>query len=46
MDNLPKVDRTSQSLLVREATFLCSCFPILFTDKILDLVIQIIRNTK
>jgi len=46
MDHLAKVDRGSQSLLVREATFLCSCFPILFTDKILDGVIQISRTTK
>lgn len=46
MDHLPKVDRGSQSILVREATFLCSCFPILFTDKILEGVLQISRNTK
>lgn len=46
MDHLPKVDRGSQSILVRETTFLCSCFPILFTDKILECVLQISRNTK
>lgn len=46
MDHLPKVDRGSQSLLVREATYLCSCFPVLFTDKILEGVLQISRNTK
>ncbi|XP_050539223.1 protein melted isoform X2 [Daktulosphaira vitifoliae] len=45
MDHLPKVDRASQSILVREATFLCSCFPILFTDKMLEGVLQISRNT-
>lgn len=46
MDHLVEVDRGSQSLLIREATLLCSCFPILFTDKILDGVIQISQTTK
>ncbi|XP_060863265.1 protein melted isoform X2 [Metopolophium dirhodum] len=41
MENLAKVDRGSQSILIREATLLCSCFPILFTDQVLDGVLQI-----
>lgn len=46
MDNLVKVDRGSQNILIREATVLCSCFPILFTDKVLDGVIQISQTSK
>lgn len=38
LEYLPKADRGSQSTLLREATMLCSSFPVLFTlftDKVL-----------
>lgn len=35
LEHLPKADRGSQSTLLREATSLCSSYPILFTDKVL-----------
>lgn len=35
MEHLPKADRGSQSTLLREATLLCSSYPVLFTDKVL-----------
>ncbi|KAF7273895.1 ventricular zone expressed PH domain-containing protein melted [Rhynchophorus ferrugineus] len=35
LEYLPKADRGSQSALLREATLLCSSYPILFTDKVL-----------
>nr|XP_023024362.1 protein melted [Leptinotarsa decemlineata] len=35
LEYLPKADRSSQSALLREATLLCSSFPVLFTDKVL-----------
>jgi len=46
MDNLIKVDRGSQTILIREATLLCSRFPILFTDQVLDEVLQVNLNFK
>lgn len=35
LEQLPKADRGSQSTLLREATLLCSSYPVLFTDKVL-----------
>ncbi|CAH0555735.1 unnamed protein product [Brassicogethes aeneus] len=35
LECLPKADRGSQSTLLREATLLCSSYPVLFTDKVL-----------
>ncbi|XP_045473807.1 protein melted isoform X2 [Harmonia axyridis] len=35
LEHLPKADRGSQSTLMREATLLCSSYPVLFTDKVL-----------
>ncbi|KAK9879888.1 hypothetical protein WA026_008388 [Henosepilachna vigintioctopunctata] len=35
LEYLPKADRGSQSTLLREATLLCSSYPVLFTDKVL-----------
>lgn len=35
LEQLPKADRGSQNTLLREATSLCSSYPILFTDKVL-----------
>ncbi|CAG9860360.1 unnamed protein product [Phyllotreta striolata] len=35
LEYLPKVDRSSQTALLREATLLCSTYPVLFTDKVL-----------
>lgn len=41
---LPKVDRGSQGMLLREATQLCSSYPVLCTDKMLAEVWQCSRN--
>ncbi|XP_031349483.1 protein melted-like isoform X2 [Photinus pyralis] len=35
LEYLPKADRGSQGTLLREATLLCSSYPVLFTDKVL-----------
>lgn len=35
LEHLPKAERGSQSALLREATILCSSYPVLFTDKVL-----------
>lgn len=35
LEYLPKADKGSQSTLLREATLLCSSYPVLFTDKVL-----------
>ncbi|CAH1104202.1 unnamed protein product [Psylliodes chrysocephalus] len=35
LEYLPKADRSSQTALLREATLLCSSYPVLFTDKVL-----------
>lgn len=40
LQHLPHADRTSQTILLREATMLCSTYPILFTDKVLACVRQ------
>ncbi|XP_037944224.1 protein melted isoform X2 [Teleopsis dalmanni] len=40
LEHLPHADRTSQTVLLQEATKLCSSFPILFTDKVLACVRQ------
>lgn len=40
LEQLPAADRTSQAILLQEATKLCSSFPILFTDKVLSCVRQ------
>ncbi|XP_037810447.1 protein melted isoform X2 [Lucilia sericata] len=40
LEQLPHADRTSQAVLLQEATKLCSSFPILFTDKVLACVRQ------
>lgn len=41
LEHLPKADRGSQSTLLREATLLCSSYPILFTEKMLQEVRQV-----
>ncbi|XP_037044917.1 protein melted isoform X2 [Bradysia coprophila] len=38
LEHLPHADRTSQTVLLHEATMLCSTYPILFTDKVLACV--------
>lgn len=38
LEQLPNTDRASQSVLLNEATKLCSTYPILFTDKVLACV--------
>lgn len=38
LEQLPHTDRSSQSLLLNEATKLCSTYPVLFTDKVLACV--------
>ncbi|XP_026681202.1 protein melted [Diaphorina citri] len=43
--HLPKADRSSQSVLLREATLLCSTYPVLCTDKMLAEVWQCSRNS-
>ncbi|XP_018334236.1 protein melted isoform X2 [Agrilus planipennis] len=43
LEHLPKADRGSQNTLLREATVLCSCYPVLFSDKVLAVVRS--RNT-
>ncbi|GAB0098229.1 melt [Sergentomyia squamirostris] len=40
LQHLPHADRTSQTILLREATMLCSTYPILFTDKVLACIRQ------
>lgn len=40
MENLPLVDRTSQTVLLQEAVKLCSFYPILFNDKITNAIRQ------
>lgn len=40
LDHLPHADRTSQTILLHEATMLCSNYPILFTEKVLSCVRQ------
>lgn len=40
LEHLPKADRGSQTTLLREATLLCSSYPVLFTDKMLSSVRQ------
>ncbi|XP_061397050.1 protein melted [Musca vetustissima] len=40
LEQLPHADRSSQAVLLQEATKLCSSFPILFTDKVLACVRQ------
>lgn len=44
LSHLPKADRSSQSILLREATLLCSTYPVLCTDKMLAEVWQCSRN--
>ncbi|XP_065200152.1 protein melted isoform X2 [Planococcus citri] len=44
LEYLPKVDRGSQGMLLREATQLCSSYPVLCTDKMLAEVWQCSRN--
>uniref|UniRef100_A0A8D8YKJ2 Protein melted n=1 Tax=Cacopsylla melanoneura TaxID=428564 RepID=A0A8D8YKJ2_9HEMI len=45
LSHLPKADRSSQSILLREATLLCSTYPVLCTDKMLAEVWQCSRNS-
>lgn len=40
LDYLPTADRTSQAILLREATILCSTYPVLFNEKVLACVRQ------
>nr|CAD7426154.1 unnamed protein product [Timema monikensis] len=40
LEHLPKADRGSQGTLLREATLLCSSYPVLFTEKMLAEVRQ------
>ncbi|XP_055909392.1 protein melted isoform X1 [Eupeodes corollae] len=40
LEHLPHADRTAQTILLHEATMLCSTFPILFNDKVLACVRQ------
>lgn len=40
LEHLPKADRGSQSTLLREATLLCSSYPVLFTERMLAEVRQ------
>lgn len=40
LEHLPHADRTSQTILLHEATILCSNYPILFTEKVLLCVRQ------
>ncbi|KAK7869254.1 hypothetical protein R5R35_000874 [Gryllus longicercus] len=40
LEHLPKADRGSQSTLLREATILCSSYPVLFTERMLAEVRQ------
>lgn len=40
LEYLPKAERGSQNALLREATLLCSSYPVLFTDKVLQGVRQ------
>nr|XP_018910656.1 PREDICTED: protein melted [Bemisia tabaci] len=46
LEHLPKADRGSQTTLLREATLLCSCYPVLFTDKMLNEVRQCSNKNK
>ncbi|XP_039296752.1 protein melted [Nilaparvata lugens] len=41
LEHLGKADRGSQGTLIKEATLLCSSYPVLFTDKMLA---QVMRN--
>lgn len=41
LEHLPKADRGSQGTLLREATLLCSSYPVLFTEKMLQEVRQV-----
>lgn len=38
LEHLSHVDRTSQTILLHEATALCSSYPVLFSDKVLSCV--------
>lgn len=40
LEQLPLSERTSQAILLQEATKLCSSYPVLFTDKVLSCVRQ------
>jgi hypothetical protein len=44
LENLRHADRGSQGTLLREATLLCSSYPVLFTDKMLAEVRQCDRS--
>ncbi|XP_054287445.1 protein melted-like isoform X1 [Macrosteles quadrilineatus] len=41
LEHLSKADRTHQSMLLKEATLLCSSYPVLFTEKMLA---QVYKN--
>lgn len=41
LDHLSKADRSHQSSLLKEATLLCSSYPVLFTEKMLA---QVYKN--
>lgn len=38
LEHLPSADRTTQSILLRDATILCSTYPVLFNEKVLACV--------
>lgn len=40
MENLPNIDRSSQTILLQEAVRLCSLYPILFNDKLTAVIRQ------
>ena len=46
LENLRRADRGSQGTLLREATLLCSSYPVLFTDKMLAEVRQVDRSDR
>jgi len=46
LENLRHADRGSQGTLLREATLLCSSYPVLFTDKMLAEVRQVDRSDR
>ncbi|XP_055373364.1 protein melted isoform X2 [Condylostylus longicornis] len=43
LEHLPHADRTTQTILMQEATKLCSTYPVLFSDKVLSCIRQ--KNT-
>jgi protein melted len=44
LEHLPEADRAAQTILLQQATTLCSQYPILFTDKVTSVIRQ--KNTQ